>query len=344
MKIVVRGTNWIGDTVMSVPAMRELRRLFPDAYIALHTRAWAKDIFADSVLFDEIIPIDQTGNKASASLRQAEELRKRKFDAAVLFTNSFATAFVARVGRVRQRFGYATDGRSFLLSDPVPVPPWKNERHEVYYYLNLVAEVGQILTGTKAEIIEDPATDIPVSEARRLEARELLNRSGVRTRPIVALAAGSTNSRAKRWGAENFAALNDRLQEDLGANVLLLGAAGEAEVSSRAADLSRHRPIDLTGKTTLAQAAAVLAEADLLVSNDMGLAHLAPAVGTETLTIFGPTNHVTTRPFSPLAEIVRAGVECSPCMLRDCPIDHRCMAQISAAQVFERVRKKLGRR
>ena len=91
MKIVVRGTNWIGDTVMSVPAMRELRRLFPDAYIALHTRAWAKDIFADSVLFDEIIPIDQTGNMASASLRQAEELRKRKFDAAVLFRYSSRT-------------------------------------------------------------------------------------------------------------------------------------------------------------------------------------------------------------------------------------------------------------
>ena len=127
MRIVVRGTNWIGDAVMSVPAMRELRRLFPDAFIVLHTRAWAKDIFADSVLFDEIIPIDQTGNKAAASLRQAEELRKRNFDAALLFTNSFATAFIARVGRVRRRFGYETDGRSFLLSDSVPVPPWRSK-------------------------------------------------------------------------------------------------------------------------------------------------------------------------------------------------------------------------
>lgn len=342
MRIVVRGTNWIGDAVMSVPAMRELRRLFPDAFIVLHTRAWAKDIFADSVLFDEIIPIDQTGNKAAASLRQAEELRKRNFDAALLFTNSFATAFIARVGRVRRRFGYETDGRSFLLSDSVPVPPWKNERHEVYYYLNLVSEFGQRLTGAKPEIMKNPATNIPVSECRRREARELLNRSGAHPGPIVALAAGSTNSRAKRWGVENFAALNDRLQEELGANVLLLGAADEAHNSCRVSASARHKPIDLTGKTTLAEAAAVLAEADMMVSNDMGLAHLAPAVGTETLAIFGPTNHVTTRPFSPLAEVIRAGVECSPCMLRDCPIDHRCMTRISAAQVFERVRGKLG--
>ena len=119
MKIVVRGTNWIGDAVMSVPAIRELRRLFPDAHIALHTRVWAKDIFADAELFDEIIPIEQTGNKVSASLRQGEELRKRKFDVALLFTNSFATAFAARIGGGKKRFGYATDGRSFLLSNPI---------------------------------------------------------------------------------------------------------------------------------------------------------------------------------------------------------------------------------
>ena len=222
------------------------------------------------------------------------------------------------------------------------MPPWKDERHEVYYYLNLVEEAGNILLGVRPEMPENPSLELPVSEYRRRDARAIFKQNGVHTGPVVVLAAGSTNSRAKRWGIENYAALNDRLQEELGANVVLLGAQEEVEISDRIRALSRHKPIDLAGKTTLGQAAAVLAEARIMVSNDMGLAHVAPAVGTETIIIFGPTNHVMTRPFSPRAEIIRAGVECSPCMFRDCPIDHRCMTRISVSQVFERVREKLG--
>ena len=327
---------------MSIPAMRELRRMFPDSHIALQTRSWARDIFADSALFDEIIAVDRTGNRAADTLRQADRIRKGGFDTGILFTNSFATAFVARVGGIRRRFGYATDGRSFLLSDPVPVPEWKGTRHEVFYYLNLVAEAGARLLGSPTEIPSEPALDIPVSASRRSEARALMEDAGMRGGPVVVLAAGSTNSRAKRWGVEKFAGLNDRLKAELGAAVVLVGAPDEADVSAEVAARSRHKPIDLTGQTTLGVAAAILAEADVMVSNDMGLAHLAPAVGTDTIVIFGPTNHVTTRPFSNRAEVVRAGVECSPCMLRDCPIDHRCMKGISAEMVAGRVRARLA--
>lgn len=345
MKIVIRGTNWIGDAVMSVPAMRRVRRLFPDAHIALHTRSWAKDIFADSALFDEIIGIDQNSSKVSGTFRQAEELRPHRFDLGVLFPNSFASAFVARLGGIKRRFGYATEGRSFLLNNAIPVPEWKGKRHEHFYYLNLVTELESRVLGTETAASMEPSVDIPVSAQRRTDARQLLEKLGIdRRKRTVALAAGSTNSLAKRWQAESFAALNDRIQRDIGSNVVLLGAADEANVSDRVASLSANPPFDLTGKTTLAQAAAILAEIDLLVSNDMGLAHLAPAVGTKTIVIFGPTNHATTRPFSPLAEIVRAGVECSPCMLRDCPIDHRCMTRVTVPQVFEKVKGALGDR
>jgi heptosyltransferase II len=342
MKILIRGTNWIGDAVMSVPAMREIRRLFPEAHIALQTRPWAKDIFADSALFDEIIELGSLDSKITGPLRQAEALRPHKFDLGVLFPNSFASAFIARLGNVRKRVGYATDGRSFLLTDPIAVPKWKSQRHEVYYYLNLVGELEKDLFDRQTVAMTAPAVDIPVSERRRSEARELLSQHGVdRSRPIVALAPGSTNSRAKRWHAESFAALSDRLQNEHGTSVILIGAADEAEISDCVLALSTMRPVDLTGKTTLSQAGAILSEIDLLVCNDMGLAHLAPAVGTKTLVIFGPTDHVTTRPFSPLAEIARAGVECSPCMLRDCPIDHRCMTRVAVSQVFDKARTML---
>ena len=343
MKIVVRGANWIGDAVMSVPAMREMRRLFPDAFIALHSRSWAKDIFADSALFDEMIDIGQAGHKISSPLRQAGELKKRGFDLSVLFTNSFSTAFVSRIAGVKRRFGYATDGRSFLLSDAVAVPDWKDQRHEVFYYLNLVNQMGSAILGVGHRPAGDPQLEIPVSSGRRAAARERIDALGHATGPTIAMAAGSANSRAKRWLAENFASLNDRLQGDLGAKVLLLGAPDEVEIADRVSTLSRHKPFDLTGQTSLSEAAAILSEVDLAVSNDMGLAHLAPAVGTDTIVIFGPTDHVTTRPFSPRAEVVRAGVECSPCMLRDCPIDHRCMTLVSVESVLGRIIDRLER-
>jgi heptosyltransferase-2 len=158
----------------------------------------------------------------------------------------------------------------------------------------------------------------------------------------VALAPGSTNSRAKRWIPHRFAQLNDRLQSELNCNVILLGSKDDKEISRTVSSLSRLPPHDLTGETDIEDATAILAEIDLLISNDMGLAHLAPAVGTETLVIFGPTNQLTTRPFSDSAGIVTADVECSPCMLRDCPIDHRCMTRISVEQVFERAKAILN--
>ncbi|MGH7784697.1 MAG: glycosyltransferase family 9 protein, partial [Candidatus Binatia bacterium] len=182
----------------------------------------------------------------------------------------------------------------------------------------------------------DPSTDLPVSTIRREAARNLLKRFGSDiSRKTVALGVGATNSRAKRWLPENYAELNDRLQSELGVNVIIIGSKDETNVSETVENLSGRKPIVLTGKTDLAEATAILSEIDLLVSNDMGLAHIAPAVGAKSLVIFGPTNPETTAPFSSLAKVIRKGVECSPCMLRDCPIDHRCMTRISADEVFE---------
>ena len=344
MRIVIRGTNWIGDSVMSVPAIRQVRRLFPDAHIALHTRSWAEGIYRDSELFNEIISFNATGSKAASTMRQASVLREQKFDLSILLPNSFATAFVARLANIKRRFGYSTDGRGFLLSDTVKVPAWKTRRHEVYYYLNLVAELETKLLGTRTTHDIEPKIDIRISDERRVSARRFLAEHGVDlSRKTVALTPGSTNSRAKRWPAKSFAELNDKLQREIGLNVVILGSPDEREVSSTVVSASTIKPFDLTGKTSLGEVAAILSEVDLLIANDMGLAHLAPAVGTETLVIFGPTNPVTTRPFSDLSQVVRVDVECSPCMLRDCPIDHRCMTRITPEDVFAQAARKLKR-
>jgi heptosyltransferase-2 len=342
MKIVVRGTNWIGDAVMTIPALRALRRIFPDAHIALHTRSWAEGIFRDAEFLDEIIAYDKDGTALKNAVAQGQVLKRERFDLAILFTNSFESALAAKLGNIAKRSGYSGEGRRILLTDPVAVPEWKNERHEVFYYLNLIAETEKVLLHSQTAMSVEPLIDIPVSSQRRREAREMLEKFGIDlSRKTIALGVGSTNSLAKRWPAENYARLNDRLQRELDANTILIGSAAETEVSKKVFNLAEKKPIVLTGKTKLDEAVAALSEVDLMISNDMGLAHVAPAVGTRTLVIFGPTDPKTTAPFSPRAEVIREVVECSPCMLRDCPIDHRCMTHISVDRVFEHARNAL---
>ena len=335
--IIVRGANWIGDAVMTIPALRELRRLFPAAKITLHTRGWAEGIFCEQDFIDEILTID---NNATV-FGQAKILRKSEFDLAVLFTNSFQSAFVPKLAKIEKRFGYANEGRSFLLTNAVKKPVWKNEKHEVFYYLNLIGEIEKSFFKTETILQNQPLFDLQISEKRREQARKILAKNSIDlTKITIALGVGSTNSRAKRWSAGNYAELNDKLQNSLNANVVLVGAKDEIDVSREVYKKSEFKPTILTGETSLSEAAAILCEIDLLISNDMGLAHVSSAIGTKTLVIFGPTNPKTTKPWN--AEIVRREtVECSPCMLRDCPIDHRCMDWISADEVFEKSKKLL---
>ena len=333
MKIVVRGANWIGDAVMTIPALRLLRRIFPDASISLHTRAWAEGLFRDADFITDIIPLDGRGSLSSV-IEQSRSLRERNFDLAILFPNSFESALVARLARIPKRLGYSTEQRGFLLTDRVPVPSWKNEVHESKYYLNLIASLG----GEGGD--EHP--ELQVSRKRRSDARKKMAEYGVEEGSlVVGMGAGSTNSLAKRWPAENFSALADLLTVRHNANVVLFGSKDESHVSRSVLEGSSEVHRDLTGQTDLATATAILSELDLFVSNDMGLAHVAAAVVTPTIVIFCPTNENTTRPLGPNVQILREPVECSPCMLRECPIDHRCMTRISPERVFESASKIL---
>lgn len=335
MKIVVRGANWIGDAVMTIPAMRRLRERYPDASISLHTRPWAEGVFRDADFIDEIIPIDGRGSARSV-IDQSRELRERGFDLAILFPNSFESALVARLARIPQRLGYATEQRGFLLTDKRPVPDWKSEVHESRYYLHLIdPSVGNL------EPVE-LSPDLNVSDQRRADARKLLSELGVRENArTVGIGPGSTNSLAKRWPTANFAKLADRLSFEADSDVVLLGSEQEVEVSKAVLDAAQEKHIDITGRTELGAATAILSSLDLFISNDMGLAHIAAAVGTPTIVIFGPTNENTTHPLGSAVEIIREPVDCAPCMLRECPIDHRCMTRITPERVFESAVKML---
>ncbi len=336
MKILVRGTNWIGDAVMSIPALRELRRIFPDAKITLHTRSWADGLFRDAAFIDELVTYDKSRWKIKDVYDNTQFLRDDGYDLAVLLPNSFESALTSFLTRIPRRIGYNKDVRGLLLTDPIAVPEWKSRKHEVFYYLHLIGEIERRVLGRDTVSQAIPDISLEVSAERRAAAQaQLLNFGVDPAKKTVALGVGSTNSRAKRWPAQRYAELNDLFQIEAGANVILVGSKDEIDVADEVVKLSGKPPINLAGKTGLAEIVAILSEIDLLISNDMGLAHVAPAVGTQTIVIFGPTNPETTRPFSGNAEIIRKEVECSPCMLRDCPIDHRCMTWISVEEVFE---------
>ncbi len=343
MKILVRGANWIGDAVMSVPALRELRRIFPDDQITLHTRSWADGLFRDADFIDELVTFDKARWKIKDIYDNSQFLRDDGYELAILLPNSFESAITTYLSRVPRRFGYNKDARGLLLTDPIAVPEWKNRRHEVFYYLGLVSEVEKRVLGRDTVSRALPDTTLNISEERKGAAREILAGAGADlSKKTVALGVGSTNSRAKRWPADRYAQLADKLRVELDVNVVLVGSKDERDVSASVEALCSSSPINLTGKTDLGEAVAVLSVVNLLISNDMGLAHVAPSVGTQTIAIFGPTNPETTRPFGDNAEVVRKEVECSPCMLRDCPIDHRCMTRISVDEVFEAARRFLN--
>lgn len=332
-RIVVRTPTWVGDAVMSLPALYEVRRIFPAAHITLACHPGIADIFVESDFADEVLVAERG---AFSVIKTAGAWRRSQFDLAVLFQNAFAAALTGWLAGVHLRAGYDTDRRRSLLTTAIPLPAWKDERHESFYYLNIVAELERALFGTCSIADTEPSFNLKVSDKRREAARRLINQAGAQSgKPLAVLCPGSVNSRAKRWPAERYAELADRLA-DSGMDVGLIGSPAEIDVSTEVSTRARHQPILLTGKTTVAEAIAIISIADVLITNDTGPAHIGAAVGTPTLVIFGPTNPLTTYPRSPSAAIIRHPPDCAPCMLRDCPIDHRCMTAIAPEEVFDR--------
>ena len=334
MRILIKGTNWIGDAVMSIPAIRQIRAAFPESFFALHTRKWADGVFGENELFDQLISFEPQGSRMRTVIDQSKALRASSFDLVVLLPNSFESALTVALAGIPRRFAYRTDGRRILLTDSLPVPSWKSVRHESEFYLNLANFVISKMGGAHFAL-SDSSPLLKTSDEQKHAAIDRLKALGLSTeRHLIAIGAGSTNSMAKRWPVEYFAKLCDGFSSEFDAEVVLLGSSSEADVGKTLSELTKARVYDLTGSTDLPSAMAILDVADLFVSNDMGLAHISAGLGTRTLTLFGPTNEIATAPLGTNARFIREVVECSPCMLRECPIDHRCMLRLDPDRVF----------
>ncbi|HEY7182743.1 MAG TPA: lipopolysaccharide heptosyltransferase II [Blastocatellia bacterium] len=344
--IIVRGANWVGDAVMTLPALGRLRSSFPRSHIALLVTPLTAGLFENSPSVDEVIEYRRKEEGARAFIGAVRLMRARRFDLAALFQNAFEAALLAWSGGARRRIGFAAQGRAALLTHELRRGPQHKNRHQIHDYLDIVAECERVCLGGNPESrTSNPLPSLTASPAQRQAAEDLLRRAGAdsNSRPLVALNAGATNSRAKRWPEDRFAALADRLIEAIDSRIVFIGAASERAGAERIIrQMKRRGAINLAGETGMAELIGALDSCDLLISNDTGPAHIAAALGRPTLTIFGPTNEFETEPRAARAESIRAqGVECARCMLRDCPIDHRCMTRVAPSEVFERALKLL---
>jgi lipopolysaccharide heptosyltransferase II len=331
MRLLIRATNWIGDAIMALPAIRAIHAR-AETNISLLARPAVLDLYREQNIADELIVYDSRAQHAGFSGRErlAAELRARKFDCALLLQNAFDAAWLAWRAGIPERIGYARDGRSLLLTKAIEVPKQGEiPAHEKFYYLELLRRAGWIDTVPDEKFIQ-----LQVSEEKRRSAAEFLAQAGVRAgRLRLAIGAGAAYGSAKCWLPSRFAALATQVQQQKDADVILFGAAAEAQVSSAISAAMPKKPVDLTGKTSTADLPALLSQCHIFVGNDSGAMHVASAVGLPTIGIFGPTDPFGTSPVTPRSTIVRHRTYCSPCFLRRCPIDHRCMTGIAVADV-----------
>jgi heptosyltransferase-2 len=333
-KIAILAPNWLGDAVLALPAIADVRRAFPQARLAVAARRSVASLFRLVPHAGEVIALQSDARWWRRAAFRADVEALRPFDLTLLFPNSFQSAWLVRQAGVRERWGYASDVRSRLLTRAVPRT---TGGHQSEYYQRLTAAL---------DIAAGPAIpEIDVPEAARSAAEQLLrDRGWTPGGSVIVLAPGAAYGKAKQWIPSYVAALIARLASERGSTCVLVGSAADASTAAGIrSGLIRDgsdRTIDLIGRTSLEVLAGVLASADVCVSNDSGAMHLAAAVGTRVVATFGPTNEHATRPLprpGRRADVLTHDVWCRPCMLRECPIDHRCMTGITPDRVFAAV-------
>lgn len=334
-KILVRAPNWIGDAVMSLPALEALRVRFPESEIVLVSKPWVGDVYAHHPAVDRQILYDPQGeHRGSAGFgKLLRQLRQERFEAAILFQNAFHAAWMAWRAGIPARVGYARDGRARLLTESIETPPPAAYGHQAYYYLHLLFRAGIIERPQPPRALEEIRLIVPPEE-RSWAARYVESLGLPGPRFLLGVVPGASFGPAKRWPADRFAELADRLVTTLHADALLLGARSERALAEEVAQEMKHTPLIVAGETSLRQSIALLERCRLVVTNDSGMMHVAAALALPVVAIFGSTDPYATGPFGPNARVVKHDVECSPCGLRECPIDFRCMEGLTVSMVY----------
>lgn len=331
-RLVMLAPNWLGDAVMALPAIGDVRRVAADAHITVAARPAIAPLFNLVPAVNETIVLEQRASVGRVSTWGAlgAELADRGFDTALLLPNSMHAALIASRAGIRERWGYRTAWRGSLLTRAIDPP---SGLHQVEYYQQLVHALGFPNGPIEPRVVVPDA-------ARRAGTLALTDAGWTGNAPLVAIAPGAAYGSAKRWPPQSFAEVADALAAD-GVQSVLIGSAADAptgrEVLARVT--RRDDVLNLIGRTDLSTLAGVMTRCRALVTNDSGAMHLGAAVGVRVTAVFGPTDERATRPIGDGHTIVTHDVWCRPCMLRDCPLDHQCMRGVAPETVIASARR-----
>jgi heptosyltransferase-2 len=333
MKILVRAPNWVGDAVMAIPALEAIRRTHASDEICLLARPAVADVFLGQPFADRILQYDFRGKHRGwfGRERLVHQLREEKFDIAMLLQNAFDAAWLAWRAGIPERIGYARDARGPLLTNAIR-PPREGEvpKHESHYYFELLRRAGWVSAPTAIIPIR-----LFVSEEALKHGESTLRTAGAKENAWrCAIAPGASYGAAKCWPPGRFAQLADRLVSECGADVIFFGTPGEKEIDTRIRSSMKSRALSLVGETSMRDLAGLFASCSVFIGNDSGAMHVAAAVGLPVIGIFGSTDPGGTSPVTEQFTLLREAVSCSPCFLRRCPVDHRCMTRIAVDSVF----------
>ena len=325
-EILVRGANWIGDAVMTLPALAALRDHFPKARLTVMTKPWAVGVYQSQAGVDQLLTYEPRGRHRGLTgiLALARELAR--FDLALLFQNAFSAALFPALARIPERWGYARDGRGWLLTKAIRVEPQDLMLHQVFYYLNLLKKLG----------LAAPYRPPRLTLDENPEAEELLATSGLgQGQPFLALAPGAAFGPAKRWPEAGFAQAAHLILEQRPGGAVILGGPDEAPAATSLMKMLPEPKLNLAGRTSLKAAMSVLSRAALLLTNDSGLMHLGGALDVPLVALFGPTNPAATAPLG-LSRLIKSRAACAPCKKRICPLPRQiCFDEVNPDLVAE---------
>ncbi|MBS0607278.1 MAG: lipopolysaccharide heptosyltransferase II [Verrucomicrobia bacterium] len=334
--IIVRMPNWIGDLVMATPILTDLRKAYPKARITAMCRSPICELLRQDPEIDELFCFSKaTGfGRRSEKKNIIEKLRKGQYDLGILLTHSFSSAWWFWQGKVANRLGYECNGRKLLLNSSMPLPDNIQNQHLVVTYKMLLEPLGVP--------VSDTVPRLHLTPKEIADASTLLKQRGVPEGvTIVGINPGATYGSAKCWLPERFREVAERLLQDQDLYLVFFGDQATASLVGEICEGLSSRVINLAGSTTLRELASIISLCDVLLTNDSGPMHVADAVGTPIVALFGSTSDIVTGPYRS-GTVIHKHVECSPCYQRTCPIDFRCMKRIEADEVFLAIQKMLS--
>jgi lipopolysaccharide heptosyltransferase II len=322
---------------MTTPAIRAIRKRFPNSHVSLLAKPWVMPVFENSDHIDRLLIYDDKGRHKGifGKFRLARDLKKYHFDAAILLQNAFEAALITFLAKIPLRVGYSTDVRQLLLTHAVSCTDEIKKKHQTDYYLNIIRGIGMKE--------ENRRLYLELNQRDRLRAEKtLLEQHLSLDDKIVGINPGATYGPAKQWPLDRYAHLADKIQTFTRGRIIIFGGPNDRNLGKKISQKMQHRPIDLSGKTSLGEAMALIERCDLFITNDSGLMHVAAALDVPLIAVFGSTNSITTGPLSQNSKIVQVPLECSPCLRPECPKGHlNCMDQISVEMVFNVVKEIL---